>query len=84
MISPWAARYGCHLRSKWEKDVHLSRFPNVQALCIGYKLLSVHPEMPDGHSEVSRSEMRNFVQDQENQGVARRRTGVRRTSKSAD
>ncbi len=29
---------------------------------------TAHPEMPDGHSGVSRSEMRNFVQDQEKQG----------------
>jgi hypothetical protein len=44
---------------------------------------SAHPEIPDGHSEVSRLEMRIFVQDQEKQGLARRRTGVRRTSKTA-
>jgi hypothetical protein len=46
-------------------------------------ILSVHPEMPDGTSEVSRSEMRDFAQDQGKQGLARRRTGVRRTRKPA-
>jgi hypothetical protein len=33
---------------------------------------------------VSRSEMRDFVQGQENQRLVRRRTGVRRTNKAAD
>jgi hypothetical protein len=41
---------------------------------------SAHPEIPNGHSEVSRLEMRDFVQDQGNQGLVRRRTGVRRLS----
>jgi hypothetical protein len=41
---------------------------------------SAHPEIPDGHGEVSRLEMGDFVQDQGNQGVVPRRTGVRRLS----
>jgi hypothetical protein len=45
--------------------------------------VSAHPEIPDGHSQVSRLEMWIFVQDQEKQGFARRRTGVRRTSKTS-
>jgi hypothetical protein len=47
-------------------------------------LVGAHPEIPDGHSEVSRSEMRNFVQGQGKQGLVRRRTGVRRTNKADD
>jgi hypothetical protein len=42
-------------------------------------LASVHPETPDGHSVVFRWETSNFSLWQGNQGVARRRTSVRRT-----
>ncbi len=37
-------------------------------------LMSAHPEMKSGHLQVSNSEMRHFLQDQDNQGVGRRRT----------
>jgi hypothetical protein len=36
------------------------------------------------HYAVSNSKMRNFLQDQGNQGIARRRTLVRRTSNPED
>jgi hypothetical protein len=39
-------------------------------------LVRVHPEMPDGHSEVSRSEMRDFAQDQRNRGPKAERLGT--------
>jgi len=39
-------------------------------------LHSVHPEMPDGTSEVSRSEMRDFAQDQGNRGPKAKRLGT--------
>ena len=55
---------------------------SLQVTCVNI-IGSVHPEMPDGTSEVSRSEMRDFAQDQGKQGLARRRTGVRRTRKPA-
>ena len=45
---------------------------------------SAHPRTNLGHMKVSNPEMRIFVQGQGNQGIARRRTFVRRTSDSAD
>jgi hypothetical protein len=55
----------------------------IKSSPFSFFLISTHPEMPDGYQQVSRSEMRDFVQDQGKQGLARRRTGVRRTSKAA-
>ena len=40
--------------------------------------------MKNAHYAVSNSEMRNFSQGQENQGIMRRRTKVRRTNNPAD
>ncbi len=54
-----------------------------KTFCIAL-LVSVHPETPDGHSEVFELETRSFSSWQGNQGLARRRTSVRRTSKPAD
>jgi hypothetical protein len=45
---------------------------------------SVHPETPDETLLVSNSETRDFSSWQGNQGIARRRTQVRRTSKPED
>jgi hypothetical protein len=39
-------------------------------------LRSVHPEIPDGHSDVSRLEMWIFVQDQRNRGPAAKKWGL--------
>ena len=39
-------------------------------------LSSAHQEIPDGHSEVSRLEMRDFVQDQRNRGPKAKRLGT--------
>ena len=47
-------------------------------------LARAHPQINFGHYRVSNSEMRYFLQDQENQGITRRRTIVRRTSDPAD
>jgi hypothetical protein len=47
-------------------------------------LKSFHPETPDEKLLVSNSERRYFLSWQGNQGIARRRTSVRRTSKPAD
>ena len=47
-------------------------------------LFSVHPETPDETLLVSNSETRDFSSWQGNQGVARRRTSVRRTSEPED
>jgi hypothetical protein len=47
-------------------------------------LSSIHPETPDGYSVVFIWETSNFSLWQGNQGVARTRTSVRRTSKPAD
>jgi hypothetical protein len=47
-------------------------------------LVSVHPETPDETLLVSNSETRDFSSWQGNQGVARRRTSVRRTNKPED
>jgi hypothetical protein len=49
-----------------------------------YFLVSFHPETPDAKLLVSNSETRIFSSWQGNQGIARRRTSVRRTSKPAD
>jgi hypothetical protein len=45
---------------------------------------SFHPETQDKHFAVSRSERGDFLSWQGNQGIARRRTQVRRTSNLAD
>ena len=47
-------------------------------------LFSFHPETPDVKLLVFNSETRDFSSWQGNQGVARRRTQVRRTSKPED
>jgi len=49
-----------------------------------YQLSSFDPETPDVKLLVFNSETRDFSSWQGNQGVARRRTQVRRTSKPAD
>jgi hypothetical protein len=48
------------------------------------KLTSFHPETPDEKLLVSDSERRHFSSRQGNQGIARRRTSVHRTSKPED
>jgi hypothetical protein len=40
------------------------------------QFVSAHPEIPDGHSEVSRLEIRIFVQDQGNRGPAAKQWGL--------
>ena len=47
-------------------------------------LASSHPESRDGDGVVSRPAVINFPRGQGNQGLARRRTSVRRTSEPAD
>ena len=47
-------------------------------------LTSAHPLIQEGHYQVSNSEIGSFLQDQGNQGIARRRTTVRRTRNPAD
>jgi hypothetical protein len=47
-------------------------------------LASFHPETPDEKLAVSDSERRDFSSRPGNQGIARRRTSVRRTSKPED
>ena len=47
-------------------------------------LISFHPETPDEKQLVSDSERKDFLSWQGNQGIARRRTSVRRTSKAED
>jgi len=49
-----------------------------------YVLIRFHPETPDVKLLVFNSETRDFSSWQGNQGIARRRTQVRRTSKPAD
>jgi hypothetical protein len=48
------------------------------------KFSIVHSRIAAGPKEVSAPEISHFLQVQENQGIARRRTRVRRTSDSAD
>ena len=48
------------------------------------KLSSFHPETPDVKLPVSNSERRDFSSWQGNQGIARRRTTVRRTRNPED
>ena len=67
---------------------NLCRVPAIKALkLIDWHIVllpGVHPEIYYRHEIVSNSEMRNFSQDQGNQGIARRRMRIRRTSKPAD
>jgi hypothetical protein len=46
--------------------------------------IGIHPETPDEKQQVSNSESGDFLSWQGNQGIARRHTTVRRTSKTAD
>jgi len=48
------------------------------------ELIVFHPETPDVKQSVSDSERKDFSSRQGNQGIARRRTSVRRTSKPED
>ena len=48
------------------------------------ELAGAHPETAFGHWRVSNSERRYFSQDQGNQWITRRRTGVSRTRNPAD
>ena len=51
---------------------------------VNFRVASVHPETPDETLLFSNSEKRDFLSWQGNQGVVRRRTSVRRTSKPED
>jgi len=57
-------------------------------LCVSYfrdtTLVSVHPETPDDTSLSFQFINEEFPEDQGNQGIARRRTNVRRTRNPAD
>jgi mutator protein MutT len=75
---------------RWVPPERLSAYPFpppdleiIRALA-GEGEPSAHPEMKIGHESVSRSELSNFSLVQGNQGIARRRTKVRRTNNPAD
>ena len=61
-----------------------ARRVNMAGLSCFQPLVSFHPETPDEKRVVSGLERINFSFWQGNQEIARRRTFVRRTSKTAD
>jgi AraC family transcriptional regulator of adaptative response / DNA-3-methyladenine glycosylase II len=66
--------------SPWRSYATITLWNALQKGILG----SVHPETPDETLSVSDLETRDFSSWQENQGIARRRTSVRRTSKPED
>ncbi|MGD0843021.1 MAG: hypothetical protein ABSA06_01450 [Geobacteraceae bacterium] len=85
-----------HRLSVWKPEEMLRQIANPFQLNIDISMqyfkscfllqeyANVHTETPDETLLVSNSETRDFSSWQGNQGVARRRTSVRRTSKPED